>query len=751
MKVGQCLKNIHTRLNVTITYQLTYQISYRNASSAMAQVSKTPSQIIDTPTTSLPTPPTPSPSSLTSIPTSSTLIEKLPRATLTRNIPTSHPDYSPNLSYSQLQYLESGEYDISVHDGNGNLLLRDQSPLPQFGKHGVKNLTENDMFEWIKQTEHLYREIYCDMMQIDPDLIYKDKEEHLLKFPFDKDEFFRETQLNKTDIKSWNLLLRIQAYQSNKKYLDSTNDGIIRREKAFLTVLETFREIQSMSQSDDEIINNNNDNNMIINIDTYNTMLYAMSSHKHPNMCIELLREMGNYGINPSQQSYIYLLKAFIKKKQVSEAHDILNYICANCEANSNRIELELYNQVIYGYLKQRRRQEAIKVFDNMMQIDGEHPNTKTYTIMMEYYRQSKNINGAIEILREMEDRGYKPNQITYNAVILAAAYGDIEDYSFKKMFELFDEMVITKEIPPTHHTFSALIIGCGNVYDIETATKCLHLMDKMGIKRTGNTYKSYLKAIANTVRKRNNFITIGSTRNLKTNDLIRLSEGIIKKMQNDIELKEYIDIGIINALLSVYTYGQTINRAIMFFKTMAIRFENVESNRDTLRLLWKACMKSRRYKDAQYIFNIFKVNENNHKMGYGIIKTDMYREMIRLASYYKDINGVVKYLNMMKDKGLMIRGRDKAYLAMIVGSKAEQLEARRRFWKENIKRRKDVTIRQKAKRPGKDLLSFRYWNKDKRGPAEKAAGLRNNNPPRTVGKVYWNINKTLGQLDDPW
>ncbi len=88
--------------------------------------------------------------------------------------------------------------------------------------------------------------------------------------------------------------------------------------------------------------------------------------------------------------------------------------------------------------------------------------------------------------------------------------------------------MVFTKEMPPTqwtHPTFGALIIGCRHVADIETATNWLHLMDKIGRNRTANAYKSYLKAIANTVRKLNNFIPIGSTNKLKTNDLIRLGE----------------------------------------------------------------------------------------------------------------------------------------------------------------------------------------------------------------------------------
>merc|ERR1712176_656114 len=176
-----------------------------------------------------------------------------------------------------------------------------------------------------------------------------------------------------------------------------------------------------------------------------------------------------------------------------------------------------------------------------------------------------------------------------------------------------------------------------------------------------------------------------------------------------------------------------------MFLKTMPIRFENVEPNKETMLLIWNAVCKSRRYKEAQYVFDIMLEQEAGNRAGFGTVKADMYRSMVRLASYWKDVDGVVKYLQAMKDKGLKIRGRDRAYLAMVAGTKAEQLEARRRFNKESIRRRKDVTIREKAGKHGSDELSFRYWKHEKRVAAEKQAGLRLKQPQRIVGKVYWN------------
>ncbi|ETO04182.1 hypothetical protein RFI_33216, partial [Reticulomyxa filosa] len=112
---------------------------------------------------------------------------------------------------------------------------------------------------------------------------------------------------------------------------------------------------------------------------------------------------------------------------------------------------------------------------------------------------QKHDVNGALDLKREMEDRGFVPDQNTYAQLLWAAAYGDAEDAAFRKMFDIYNEMIVTKELPPLPEHFAALIAGCGHIADIETATKVLHLMDSMNVPRTPKVYLSYLRAIAGT------------------------------------------------------------------------------------------------------------------------------------------------------------------------------------------------------------------------------------------------------------
>ncbi|ETO09334.1 hypothetical protein RFI_28051 [Reticulomyxa filosa] len=133
------------------------------------------------------------------------------------------------------------------------------------------------------------------------------------------------------------------------------------------------------------------------------------------------------------------------------------------------------------------------------------------------------------------------------------------------------------------------------------------------------------------------------------------------------------------------------------------------------------------------------------------VFTKQMFREMITLASFHKDADACAKYLQKMKARGLYIRGKDRAQLAIVMGSPAEQLEARRRLRIEKTKTKKDNIIRQKAKMVHKGELRMKDWPEMQRKVAEKEAGIRLKEANRTTGKIFWNVNRTLGQLDDPW
>ena len=135
--------------------------------------------------------------------------------------------------------------------------------------------------------------------------------------------------------------------------------------------------------------NSNNDeididpsSSQLIGLNTYNIILKTYSLHGDTALAIDLLKEIGDPALNLSQETNTN-----------------------NSMGNNTMIHI----QVIKGSLLCHSHKEPIEVFNKMMHIDGQHLNVKSYTIIMDYYRQTNNIHGAIAILHQMEQRSFYP------------------------------------------------------------------------------------------------------------------------------------------------------------------------------------------------------------------------------------------------------------------------------------------------------------------------------------------------------
>jgi pentatricopeptide repeat protein len=75
------------------------------------------------------------------------------------------------------------------------------------------------------------------------------------------------------------------------------------------------------------------------------------------------------------------------------------------------------YSSMIYGYCSQNRMDEAIKVFDKMIQKCCSLY-VVSYNILIHKYYKDKRIDEAINLFREMTNNGMIPTFVTYNILI---------------------------------------------------------------------------------------------------------------------------------------------------------------------------------------------------------------------------------------------------------------------------------------------------------------------------------------------
>ncbi len=116
-----------------------------------------------------------------------------------------------------------------------------------------------------------------------------------------------------------------------------------------------------------------------------------------------------------------------------------------------------------------------------------------------------------------------------------------------------------------------------------------------------------------------------------------------------------------VNGLLSIYTYSNALTRAMLFFKTMEIRFPDMVPNRTTYELLMSCALQSKKLKESVYLFELWK------QKGFKT-KAHHFREMVQLCAYHKEPEMVANYLKRMKEEGLTVRDKDRAHLATVIG-----------------------------------------------------------------------------------
>merc|ERR1719461_1728886 len=118
---------------------------------------------------------------------------------------------------------------------------------------------------------------------------------------------------------------------------------------------------------------------------SFHSLMYASAMRANPDMASDVLRELGNSGLNPNQESYLLLVKACAKAKDPQRAEDTVKYI----KAGGQVVSTPIYTQVVLAYLRAEKPFKAMEIVDDMCQVDGLHPDQEMYEVMMDFYRQT--------------------------------------------------------------------------------------------------------------------------------------------------------------------------------------------------------------------------------------------------------------------------------------------------------------------------------------------------------------------------
>ncbi|WOH13179.1 hypothetical protein DCAR_0832688 [Daucus carota subsp. sativus] len=196
----------------------------------------------------------------------------------------------------------------------------------------------------------------------------------------------------------------------------------------------------------------------------YDVLVGALLRNKEFEIVLHLCRQMNELGISPDVQLLTKLLSSFPEEKDV-----IILFKQAKKTFDDNAIVL-LYNSLLKGLVDNRAVEKAYHLLRTMIgenstgypeveefvpNMSQVHPDTNSYSIVINGLCQTANIDMALKLFHDMQLAGCKSDQLLYNNLIDSLSKSD----RLEECYRLLKDM---KEsgLKPTHFTHNS-IFGC--------------------------------------------------------------------------------------------------------------------------------------------------------------------------------------------------------------------------------------------------------------------------------------------------
>nr|GEW06501.1 hypothetical protein [Tanacetum cinerariifolium] len=164
---------------------------------------------------------------------------------------------------------------------------------------------------------------------------------------------------------------------------------------------------------------------------TYTTLVNGLVLADRVFEAVELFKKLSRHKLcDPDQIMYGTVINGLCKVGHISKALELLSFM----ESGSCKPGVEQYNAMIDGLCKDRMVDDALRLFTKMIG-KGVHANVITYSslinglcnfgreseaarILINGYCKKKKFEEAINLFREIRNKGLIPNGVTYNSML---------------------------------------------------------------------------------------------------------------------------------------------------------------------------------------------------------------------------------------------------------------------------------------------------------------------------------------------
>ncbi|GAU38969.1 hypothetical protein TSUD_378450 [Trifolium subterraneum] len=154
------------------------------------------------------------------------------------------------------------------------------------------------------------------------------------------------------------------------------------------------------------------------NLTIYNNLLFAMGRGKRAWVAKAIYEEMKNNGISPNQSTYETVLQTYCKGMYKIDALSVYKEM----KEKGMDIGRVLYNMLLRMCADVGYADEAVDIFQDMKSSRTCHPDSGTYTSLINMYSRTAKVSEAEAMLNEMMNSGFEPNIFVLTS--LASCYG---------------------------------------------------------------------------------------------------------------------------------------------------------------------------------------------------------------------------------------------------------------------------------------------------------------------------------------
>lgn len=194
---------------------------------------------------------------------------------------------------------------------------------------------------------------------------------------------------------------------------------------------------------------------------------------------VVLLQKMRHEGVKPNSSTFVGLLSDW----PASGSMQVVRYVISLIEEEKLELDVVLGTALVDVYAKCGFLDEAMNIFEKMGDKD-----VKSWTAMISGYGIHGQPVNAIHLFKRMENEGFRPNEVTFLAILTACSHGGL----VIEGMDIFKRMVQEHGFSPRVEHYGCLIDLLGRAGMLHEA---LELIKSLPIKGDATAWRTLLAA----------------------------------------------------------------------------------------------------------------------------------------------------------------------------------------------------------------------------------------------------------------